>query len=71
MKNAFGEVHHRLIRTVLLAHHIPEKMICLIENLYTDFGVSIITKGFITKPISVERDVLQGEQVLQGGLTFV
>ena len=61
LKNAFGEVHHRLIRTVLLAHHMPEENIWLIENLYTDFSVSIITKGFITKPISVERGVLQGD----------
>ena len=61
LKNAFGEVHHRLLRTVLAAHHIPEELICLIENLYTDFSISVVTKEFITKPIPVERGVLQGD----------
>ena len=61
LKNAFGEVHHRLLRTVLAAHHIPEEIVCFIENLYTDFSISIVTKEFTTKPIPVERSVLQGD----------
>ncbi|CAB4017701.1 Hypothetical predicted protein [Paramuricea clavata] len=58
LKNAFGEVHHKLIRTILIAHHIPEEIICFVENLYSDFSISIITKGFITKSIPVQRGVL-------------
>jgi hypothetical protein len=45
----------------LIAHHIPEEIICFVENLYSDFSISIITKGFITKPIPVQRGVLQGD----------
>ena len=61
LKNAFGEVHHRLVRTVLAGHHIPEEIVCFIENLYTDFSISIVTKECTTKPIPVERGVLQGD----------
>ena len=37
LKNAFGEVHHNLIRDVLLHHHIPPEIIEIIKHLYTNF----------------------------------
>ena len=61
LKNAFGEVHHNLIKSILRIHHIPDEIISMIENLYTDYGISILTKDFIPAPIPVERGVLQGD----------
>ena len=61
LKNEFGEVHHNQIKSILKSHHIPDEIIGMIENLYTDYGISILTKSFITTPISVERGVLQGD----------
>ena len=61
LKNAFGEVNHNLIKSILKIHHIPDEIISMIENLYTDYGISILTKDFITAPMPVERGVLQGD----------
>ena len=61
LKNAFGEVHHNLIQSVLDYHHIPEHTKSIIKSLYTDFETSIITSGFRTAFISVGRGVLQGD----------
>ena len=33
LKNAFGEAHHNLIKSVLSYHHIPEKIQSLISSL--------------------------------------
>ena len=61
LKNAFGEVHHNLIQSVLDYHHIPEHIKFVIKSLYTDFQTSIITSEFRTPFISVGRGVLQGD----------
>ena len=61
LKNAFGEVHHNLIKTALQYHHIPPSIINLINSLYSDYFISITTKDFITNPIKVNRGVLQGD----------
>ena len=63
LKNAFGEVHHNLLRTALEFHHIPQEMIDLTINLYTNYKVSIGTEKFITNPIRVNRGVLQGDSL--------
>ena len=49
LKNAFGEVHHRLIPTVLQYHHIPEH-----------FYSSVVTEAYQTSFIKVNTGVLQG-----------
>ena len=58
LKNAFGEVHHNLIQSVLDYHHIPDHIKLIINNLYTDFKTSIITSSFQTPFIPVGRGVL-------------
>ena len=40
LKNAFGEVHHNLIQSVLSYHHIPDHIKILIKSLYTYFRTS-------------------------------
>ncbi len=61
LKNAFGEVHHNLIQSVLGYHHIPHHINNIIKSLYTDFQTSIITSKFCTPFIHVGRGVLQGD----------
>ncbi|CAB4009196.1 Hypothetical predicted protein [Paramuricea clavata] len=61
LKNAFGEVHHNLIQSVLDYHHIPEHIKFVIKSLYTDFQTSIIISEFRAPFISVGRGVLQGD----------
>ena len=61
LKNAFGEIHHNLIQSVLDYHHIPDHIKIVIKSLYTDFQTSIITSKFHTPFITVGRGVLQGD----------
>ena len=50
LKNAFGEIHHNLIRSILKFHHLPDEIISLVEDLYTDYTTSIVTKRYLTDP---------------------
>jgi len=59
LKNAFGEVHHSLINSVLPYHHIPQTVQLLIANLYTGFHSSIIFYYFTTPAIPFQSEVLQ------------
>ena len=43
LKNAFGEVHHSLIQSVLRYHYIPDEINCIVKILHNDFHLSIIT----------------------------
>ena len=58
-KNAFEEVHHSLIQSVLCYHYIPDEINCIVKILLSDFCLSIITKDFHTKYIAVEKGVVQ------------
>lgn len=59
LRNAFGEVHHSLIKEVLKFHHLPPDMSGFITSLYDGFTISVATEQFITRPIEVQRGVLQ------------
>ena len=43
LQNAFGEVHHNLIESVLKYHHIPDDVISIIRSLYSDFHITIFS----------------------------
>ena len=58
-KNAFGEVHHSLIQSVLRYHCTFYAINCIVKILFSDFRLSIITNDFHTKYIAVEKGVLQ------------
>ena len=57
LRNAFGEVLHELIKSVLPFHNIPSHIEELIDNVYQDFRISIATKGFVTEPVIVHKGV--------------
>ena len=64
LKNAFGKVDQELISYVLKFHHVPGHIIQLIQSLYTDCHISIATDGYLTRRITVEKGVLQGDCLL-------
>ena len=61
LRNAFGEVHHSLIKTVLEYHHLPNETSTLIQQLYTNFFTCITTDSYRTDFIHVGKGVLQGD----------
>ena len=61
LKNAFGEIHHNLIKSALDYHHVPEMIQHLVTNLYIDFHSYIISDHFSTPAIPFKRGVLQGD----------
>ena len=56
LKNAFGEVHHD-------HHHVPPAMSALVRSLYDGFKISVAGDGYVTNPIRVDREVLQGDSL--------
>ena len=63
LKNAFGEVNHNLIRSVLQFHHLPPEIAYIIMEIYNDFRIPIASDNYITSPIPVKRGVLQGDSL--------
>ena len=63
LKNAFGEVHHSLIRFSLEHHHVPPDTINLIMSQYSGFylNVSAGRSDLNSGPVLVQRGVLQGD----------
>ena len=63
LKNAFGEVHHSLIKFSLEQHHVQSEIISLIMSQYSDFLVNVTSSksDLCTDPIRVRRGVLQGD----------
>ena len=61
LRNAFGEVHHNLIDTILEFHHIPLEMRQIVKSLYGDFHTAIATKLYVTHFLKFSKGVLQGD----------
>ena len=61
LKNAFGEVHHELIRAALTYHQLPDLFIQLFDCIYRDLVISVSTNKEWSDFIRVERGVLQGD----------
>ena len=55
LKNAFGEVHHNLIRASLQFHHVPKMFTKIISNIYSGSKVKIAVNDEWTHQIVVER----------------
>ena len=61
LRNAFGEVQHKLIQTVLQYHQIPEHFQNCIGSLYRHFRTTVITESYQTPFLKVNKGVLQGD----------
>ena len=60
LKNAFGSVPHDVIKTTLSHLGIPEGIIKLIENVYTNATTVVNTPSGSTSPIPILAGVKQG-----------
>jgi len=61
LRNAFGEVQHKLMQSSLKLHHVPDSISSLIMNIYSHATIQVTTPSGSTIPIRVERGVLQGD----------
>ena len=55
LQNAFGEVHHNLIESMLKYHHVTDDVILIIRSLYSDFHITILTNSFSSDYIKIEK----------------
>ena len=63
LKNAFGELDHNLITSLLHYHYVPDHIRPLIGFFYTNYTIPVGTNDFVTNPINVEKSVLQGNSL--------
>lgn len=61
LKNAFGEINHRLIKASLEFHHLPPGVIQLFSNIYQNSSITVALGKERSKSIAVQRGVLQGD----------
>ena len=61
LRNAFGEVHHSLIRSVMEYHHLPSIFRDLFDAIYTDSHIKIAVSKEWTSNLGVRKGVLQGD----------
>ena len=61
LRNAFGSISHEAIYTTLQHMGIPEDMIALVKDIYTDASTTIKTSANVeTIPINIKAGVKQG-----------
>ena len=48
LRNAFGEVHHNLIKSAMAYHHVPDEIVNLIDNIYTDSFIQVSYNNSVT-----------------------
>jgi hypothetical protein len=60
LRNAFGEVHHRLtnIPVVSKYHHMPERSVIQFDSLYRNVRTTVITDSYSTEFMHVKKGVL-------------
>ena len=61
LANAFGSVHHQLIRFSLEHYHAPPCMIAAVSDLYQGLVGVVRTEEWSTKPFPIEVGVFQGD----------
>ena len=61
LRNAFGEIHHNLIKCALSFHHVPEHITNIVTDIYTHSYIHVANNGQLTTRVAVERGVLQGD----------
>ena len=55
LRNAFGEVHHGLIKFALEHHHVPSELIALFSSIYDNFKVQLACNNSLLEAMVVER----------------
>ena len=60
LRNAFGDVHHKLIAEALEFHQVPVWLIQIFQTMYENC-IAVSLNKELSQPIRVERGVLQGD----------
>ena len=63
LKNAFGSIHHDLIRLALHYHHLPSVFSELFSNIYNKSFMTVAIGKVWTDSITVEKDVMHGDPI--------
>ena len=61
LANAYGSVHHDLIKFSLEFYRAPPKVLNMVENLYTDLSASISIPAGRTRAIPLKTGLYQGD----------
>ena len=61
LANAYGSVHHNLIRFALKHYHAPPCFVRVVSNLYTNLSATITCTDWSTKAIPLQVGVYQGD----------
>ena len=61
LANAFGSVHHNLIRFSFQHYHASPEMVDMVSSLYEDLIGVVSTKSWQTAPIHLQIGVFQGD----------
>ena len=61
LRNAFGEVNHRLIYSSLRFHYVPGEIISIVKDIYTHSLITVAHGNANSELIRGERGVLQGD----------
>ena len=61
LANAYGSVHHELIKFSLRFYHAPSKLLDTVGNLYTNLSASISTPHGPTNAIPLKIGIYQGD----------
>ena len=58
--NAYGSIPHKLIMRSLKEAHIPEEVISMVENYYSNARIRFATQNFTTEWQRVEKGIITG-----------
>lgn len=61
LRNAFGEVNHKLIFSSLSAYKVPTTFINIFKDIYLNYNLKFAVNDQLTNNVPVKRGVLQGD----------
>ena len=61
LANAYGSVHHGMIKYALEHYHAPLNFLRVVSNFYTDLNATITCKAWSTRAIPLQVGVYQGD----------
>ena len=61
LANAYGSVHHSLIQFSLHHYHASPKFSAVVESLYDGIAAEVMSEGWSTPLIPLQRGVYQGD----------
>ena len=60
LANAYGSIPHKVIRKAMTLHHLPVKVIKMIDEYFDGFQMRFSTDGFTTEWHKLEKGIVTG-----------